>query len=576
MKTCSLLFSGIAILLLAGCSTPDPLTAEVPVVSAGKGCAPVLVHDRDWYESGMMQPLLPGYDVVHFPVTTTADLPQERRDSVQRYFDQGLLLAYGFNHAEAARSFWQATRLDPGCAMACWGFAYVLGPNYNAGMEPDNYERAYKAVQEAVRLSAGCVPKERELIAAMATRYTAEPVEDRSALDMRYSDALRAVAGMFPDDADVATLFAESLMDLHPWDLWDKNGTERPWTPEIIATLESGLKKFPDHPGAHHLYIHAVEASRTPDRALPSARFLGNAVPVSGHLVHMPSHIYIRTGLYHEGVLANTRSVSVDSAYTAASHAAGVYPLAYFPHNIHFLSACATMSGERDIAWKSALRLREQLARELLHEPDWSTLQHFHAFAWNVAVKLEMWEELMKEPEPDTAHHYARGIWHYAQGIRSARTGDAEGARHHLRQLKDQKELPVIRSMSIWGINGAAEVLDVAEHALAGEIAAAVGDMDAGIAHLKKAVESEDALQYQEPPDWCFPVRHELAALLLRAGKAAEAEKIYREDLVLWPENGYALEGLRDALIAQGKEKEALLLEPRIATARKFSDRRES
>lgn len=543
------------------------------MITARKGCGPTLVHDRDWYESGKMQVLFPGMDQVHFPVSIDPALPPGRRDSVQRYFDQGLLLAYGFNHAEAARSFWQASRLDSTCAMAWWGFAYVLGPNYNMGMEPDNYERAHAASAKAVELAARCTDKERDLIDAMARRYTPDPVEDRSALDMAYSEALRKVAARFPTDPDVATLFAESLMDQHPWDLWEKDGLEKAWTPEIIHTLERSIARFPGHPGAHHLYIHAVEASHNPRRGLPSADLLRDAVPMSGHLVHMPSHIYIRTGHYHEGVLANRRSVLVDSAYTAGAHAQGAYPIAYFPHNIHFLSACAVMSGERDLAWRSALRLREQLARDLMTTPDFATLQHYHAYAWMVAVKQRMWKELAQEPAPDHAQGYALGLWHYAQGMRHIHAGDLASARSMSEGLQAAMSDSALQDMTIWGINKGIDVLAVAHHLLAGAILVAEGDLDGGIDQVRKAVQVEDALQYQEPPDWSFPARHELGALLLQAGHAREAEENYRQDLVRWPENGFALEGLREALMAQNREPEAEALMPRIDAAWAHADR---
>lgn len=562
-----LVFSG-------GCTGPTAPDAEVPVVIAAKGCGPTLVHDRDWYESGKVQVLFPGMDQVHMSITTGAALSSVKRDSVQRYFDQGLLLAYGFNHAEAARSFWQAARLDSTCAMAWWGFAYVLGPNYNAGMEADSYQRAYAAIGKAQAQMAACTEKEQGLIDAMALRYTAEPAEDRSGLDKAYSEALRAVAARYPDDADVATLFAESLMDQHPWDLWEKNGTEKPWTPEIITTLERGIARFPKHPGAHHLYIHAVEASRTPERGLPSAAFLVDAVPMSGHLVHMPSHIHIRTGRYHEGVLANSRSVGVDSAYTASCHAQGIYPIAYFPHNIHFLSACAAMGGERKLAWSSALDLRAHLARDLMHEPDLATLQHYHAFPWMVAVKQGMWNELAAEGQPDSAHTYALALWHYAQGMRRARSGDAAGARKDLAAVHAAMADSVVQQITIWGINKATGVLAVAAHLLEGTIVEAEGDLTGGVAHLQQAAEAEDALQYQEPPDWSFPVRHDLGALLLKAGRAKEAETVFRDDLVTWPENGFALEGLHDALMAQGRKAEAEALKARLDAAWAHADQR--
>ncbi len=570
------LFVLAALVLSCGCTGPTPPATDVPVATALKGCGPTLVHDRDWYASGRPQVLFPGLDQLHHPISIAPGLSPGRRDSVQRYFDQGLLLAYGFNHAEAARSFWQAGRLDSTCAMAWWGFAYVLGPNYNAGMEPDNYERAHAAITRARTHAGGCTDKERALIEAMAQRYTAAPVEDRSALDQAYSEALRKVAARYPGDPDIATLFAESLMDQHPWDLWEQNGGEKPWTPEIIATLERGMKRFPGHPGAHHLYIHAVEASGTPERGLPSADFLRDAVPLSGHLVHMPSHIYIRTGRYHDGVLANRRSVRVDSGYTASCHAQGVYPIAYFPHNIHFLSACAVMSGERGLAWRSALDLREHLATDLMHEPDFATLQHYHAYAWMVAVKQGMWNELATEPPPDSAFAYARALWHFAQGMRHARTGDPATARSRLAAVKAAMADSAVQQVSIWGINKGTDVLQVAVHLLEGEVHAAEGDLRRSISSLWHAVAAEDALQYQEPPDWSFPVRHELGAMLLKARRAQEAESTYRADLIRWPENGFALEGLRAALLAQGREPDAAALLPRIEAAWAHADAREA
>jgi tetratricopeptide (TPR) repeat protein len=392
-------------------------------------------------------------------------------------------------------------------------------------------------------------------------------------LDKAYSDALRSLANKYPDDADIATLFAESLMDQHPWDLWLKDGTERPWTPEIIAALERSIRTFPDHFGAHHLYIHAVEASRTPERALPSAAFLSNAVPGSGHLTHMPSHIYIRTGRYHEGVLANQRSVTVDSGYTAKCHAEGVYPIAYFPHNIHFVSACAVFTGQKKTAWRSALDLRAHLADDLMHLPDFATLQHYDAFPWMVAVKLGLWPELAAEAMPDSGLPYARALWHFAQGVRRARTGDVRGARTELTALQELMKDSLVQTMSIWGINRASHLLRVAEHVLQGELSSAEGKMDEAVRHFTMAVATEDSLQYQEPPDWTFPTRHELGNVLLKAGDPTGAEKVFSEDLVYWPENGYALEGLWEALAAQKKTVDAEKLAPRITAAWQYADR---
>ena len=561
LKTLPLVAS--ALFLITCTERPEPSTTVVEATS--RGCGPVLTHDKDWYTSGKRQPLLSGLDGLHYAITTTSD-------SAQRYFDQGLVLAYGFNHAEAARSFWEAARIDSTCAMAWWGFAYVLGPNYNGGMEPDSYERAYAAITKAEALSGPCTDKERGLIAAMALRYAPTAPEDRSALDKAYSEALRTLTTKYPDDADIATQFAESLMDQHPWDLWEKDGKEKPWTPEIIAALERSMKEFPTHFGAHHLYIHAVEASRTPDLALPSASFLEQAVPGSGHLTHMPSHIYIRTGRYHEGVLANQRSVSVDSGYTALSHAEGVYPLAYFPHNIHFLSACATMEGNSALAWRSATDLRDRLATSLFTDPGWSTLQHYHAYPYFVAVKLELWDKLKSEIRPDSNWTYAVGLWHFGQGMLMAHEGKLTDARAHLDAIRAIANDSAVKELRIWGINPATGVLAVADPVLEGTILIAEGNQAKGIARFAAAVAAEDALQYQEPPDWSFPSRHELGAALLSAGRYAEAEAVYRQDLINWPDSQDALVGLRTSLEGQNKRAEADALNGRIGIAMAHSD----
>lgn len=522
--------------------------------------------DKAWYTSGKREPFLAGLDGLHYPITTTSD-------SAQHYFDQGLVLAYGFNHAEAARSFWEAARVDATCAMAWWGFAYVLGPNYNAGMEPDSYARAFEAIGKAQALSGTCTEKEKGLIAALALRYSAQAPDDRAPLDRAYSEALRQLTAKYPEDADIAALFAESLMDQHPWDLWEKDGKEKAWTPEIIAALERSMKTFPAHFGAHHLYIHAVEASRTPERALPSADFLESAVPGSGHLTHMPSHIYIRTGRYHQGVLANQRSVTVDSGYTALCHAQGIYPLGYFPHNIHFLSACAAMEGNSAVAWNSAMDLRDHLAPSLFAEPGWSTLQHFHAYPYFVGVKLELWDQLRAEPRPDSTWTYATALWHYGQGRLSVHMRDPVAARHHLEDLRSAAADTVVAAMRIWGINPAPMILAVAINVLEGEVLLAEGKQDEGIARLTDGVTAEDALQYQEPPDWSFPARHDLGAALLQAERYEEAEAVYRADLVNWPENGFALAGLKRALEGAGKKKDAEALADRISKAFANADR---
>lgn len=351
-------------------------------------CAPQTT-DINWYASGVKAPLFKGLEGIDFKISTT-------NAEVQQYFNQGMMLSYGFNHAEAARSFYEATRLDSICAMAYWGYAYVLGPNYNAGMEADNFERAYKASQQALVLMKNCSAKEQALIKAMSYRYAAVPPENRQPLDSIYAAQMKKVYQSYPDDADVAALYVESIMDMHPWDLYDKK-TKSPksWTPEIVAVLEKLIKQYPKHPGAPHFYIHAVEASQHPERALEVSKLLMTLVPGSGHLIHMPSHIYIWTGDYHLGSLANTEAIKADSSYFTACHAQGAYPLAYYPHNYHYLSATATFEGNSKLAWMAAKKVQENTAKTIMGEPGWGTLQHYFTIPYYVAVKFGMWDSIL-------------------------------------------------------------------------------------------------------------------------------------------------------------------------------------
>lgn len=308
------------------------------------GCHSTQTTDNEWYLSGKKAPMFKGLEGIDFKISTASE-------EVQAYFNQGMMLSYAFNHAEAARSFYEAGRLDSTCAMAHWGYAYVLGPNYNAAMEDGNYPPAYEASLKALSLSKNCTPLEVSLIHALTTRYEAKAPVDRTHLDVAYAAAMKKVYEQYPSDPDIGALYAESLMDLHPWDLYEKQ-TKKPkaWTPELVSVLEHLIETHPMHPGAHHFYIHALESSVTPEKALPSASLLDTLVPGAGHLVHMPSHIYINTGDYHLGTLANLRAVEVDSVYTTACHAQGVYPLTLYPHNYHFLAATASLEGNSQLA----------------------------------------------------------------------------------------------------------------------------------------------------------------------------------------------------------------------------------
>lgn len=507
--------------------------------------------DKAWYTSGKKATLFEGLGDLHHPVTT-------RSPEAQRYFDQGLMLAYGFNHAEAARSFFEATRLDSACAMAHWGFAYVLGPNYNAGMEKDNYERAYTAIQKALRYADRVTPKERALIQAMAKRYPAVPVDERRPYDIAYSKAMKSVHDRFPDDADIAAIYAESLMDLHPWDLWEKNGQPKPWTPEIVATLEGLLKRFPEHIGTHHFYIHAVEASRNPQRGLKSAELVGRLAPNASHLVHMPSHIYIRTGHYHEGSVANQRAVEVDKKYLLDNHAEGSFVLTLHPHNYHFLAATATMEGNSQVALDAAWKVNENTRRKLLNEPGWSTLQHYYSIPYYVAVKFSRWGDILRWSEADTLRlAYPKAVRHYARGMAYTGMGQLDKARTELQQLDRLAADPGLKKVTIWDLNDASSLFEIGRRVLRAEIMAKENKSSESIRLLREAIAIEDRLNYNEPPDWFFSVRHHLGAIQLKAKQWADAERTYAEDLREFPNNGWALAGLAKARLEQGKTAEA-------------------
>jgi tetratricopeptide (TPR) repeat protein len=522
--------------------------------------------DKAWYSSGKKAPFFSGLDGVDFKITTT-------NEEAQKYFNQGMMLAYGFNHAEAARSFYEASRLDSNCAMCYWGFAYVLGPNYNAGMEPDNYERAYNAIQKALKLSSNATLKEQALIKAMALRYSAEPVEDRSALDKAYSDAMRKVRNQFPTDGDIAAMFAESLMDMHPWDLFDKEGKPKEWTPEILSSLEKTMKMSPKHAGAHHFYIHAIESSFTPEKGLPSADLLMTLVPGAGHLVHMPSHIYIRCGKYHEGTLSNILASQGDSLYVATCHAQGAYPLIYFPHTIHFMSATATLEGNSEMAMKSARAVAAHIDTALIEEPFWGAImQHFYSIPMYVAVKFAKWDEILADNKNPNKHLYIRGIQHYAKGMAYVGNKQTDIAKNELAAIKIIAADTTLRNIKIWDLNSMQTIVQIAEKVLEGEMKASEEKYDDAITLLKEGVKLEDELNYTEPPDWFFSVRHHLGSVLLKAGKYSEAQKVYEQDLKTFPENGWALSGLMKTLEMQGKKKEAQDIKTRLEKSWQHAD----
>jgi tetratricopeptide (TPR) repeat protein len=497
-------------------------------------------------------PLLDGIGPLHFPITTNNPL-------AQRYFDQALTLAYAFNHAEAKRSFEEAARLDPNCAICYWGIALVLGPNINAPMDPAASPEAYTNVQRAREKAGLASERERAYIEALAARYTAEAPADRAALDAAYKEAMRTVAARYPDDLDAATLYAESMMDTTPWNYWENDGAPGPITGEILATLERVLKHMPDHPGANHLYIHAVEKAR-PELGERSADRLRQLVPVAGHLVHMPAHIYIRIGRYTDAAEANRLAIEADNSYVAQCQAQGIYPLAYLPHNHHFLWAATTLEGKSAEALAASRGLVGHTDHTLMHEPAWGTLQHYYVTPMLALVRFGRWDEILAEPMPSDDLPYPRAVWAYGHAMAHLRQGRPDDAATSLDVLRSYSAHPSVQDVAAWGLNGAGSILAIAEQIVLGELAAARGEYALAVEHLEKGVALEDALVYNEPADWHQPVRQILGAVLMEAGSFADAERVYRDDLERYPRNGWSLFGLHASLKAQGRDADASLV----------------
>lgn len=472
-----------------------------------------------------------------------------------QYFDQAMILTYGFNHKEAERSFRQVADLQPNHPMAWWGVALVQGPNLNLPMLPDAIPVAWEALQKAQELKANGTQREQDYIDALTERYVENPPEDRTRLDSAYAAAMEEVAKKYPNDMDAQVLYAEALMDLHPWNFWNEKGKPQPWTPKILTTLEKVIEQRPEHPMANHLYIHATEASPNPEKALESAKRLGNAVPGAGHLVHMPAHTYIRVGMYHEGSEANERAIESDNEYVAQCHQQGMYPLGYMPHNHHFLWATATLEGRKQRSLEAAQSTFEHVDTTMMREPGMGLLQHFWTIPMYGKVRFGEWDAIMSTPKPDEELLYPRGVWHYARGMAFLANDQMDSARQHLDDLKTIAANDSLKEVII--MNHAYDLMQIAERVLEGEIAAKNTEYDQAVVLLEEAIAIEDELLYNEPPDWFFPVRHNLGTVLLDAGKATQAEQVFRDDLKEFPQNGWALFGLHQSLLVQGRESEA-------------------
>jgi tetratricopeptide (TPR) repeat protein len=519
-----------------------------------------LAQEHGAHASAAVKPaaLMTGLGTIHHPVST-------KNVQAQQFFDQGLRLIYAFNHDEAGRSFQRATELDPKLAMAYWGVAEAVGPNYNDPASDERFKAAHDAIQKAVDLSAGAPPNEQAYIQAMAKRFPEDPKADRRKAAEDYRDAMRELVKNFPDDLDAATLFAESGMNLHPWGLWHVDGTPEEGTEEVVATLESVLKRDPEHMGAVHYYIHAVEASRSPQRALAGASKLPAMAPAAGHLVHMPAHVYIRTGDYEAAVKTNQLAAAADRAYLKASGVQGIYPMMYYSHNLHFIAMCAAMNGNYPEAKKNADMLAAHVAPGVKMMPP---LEGFMTIPIAVEVRFHKWDTLIAMKQPDPSMQITTVFWHFGRGMALAGKGETSKAEAELKLVSDaEKATPEDMPFAMPVNNKAKDVLKIAENVLAAKIAMAKKDGDAAIEKLQEAVAIQDTLKYDEPSDWFFPVRESLGAALLMKGDAAGAEKVFREDLDRNPRNPRSLYGLQEALKKQGRDYDAGFVEKQFNTS---------
>jgi tetratricopeptide (TPR) repeat protein len=510
------------------------------VLAALLGCA------KDPAPAQPDYPLIEGLGDHRVPVTTRSSL-------AQRYFDQGMLLVYGFNHEAAVASFEAAARLDPDCAMCPWGVALALGPNINAPMGPEANLRALAAVREAQARSAGASDREREHIAALAQRYSAAPGAERAELDRAYADAMLALQQRHPDDLDTATLAAEAQLDLTPWDYWIDPQTPRPNAVTALALLERVLERDPRHPGANHYYIHAVEEYQ-PERAVPSAERLAGIAPGAGHLVHMPSHIFWRVGRYDEALEINRLASAADEAYLGWCRRTPFYRALYYPHNVHFLWAAAMAEGRADLALTTSRRLVAAVPDAMLAE--YRSAEEWRAIPLFTLLRFGRFDSVLAEPRPAPERRYLTGIWHYARGLAQLRAGALDQARAERAALASVEAEPGVAQLDFVGVP-AAEYLRLAGLILDGELAAAAGETDRALAALEAAVALDSGFPYIEPPRWYFPPRQALGAVLLQAGRAREAEAVYRADLAAYPRNGWSLFGLAQSLAAQGRAAEA-------------------
>lgn len=521
-------------------------------------------HEMDQKVDMSRAPLLKGVGDINHPVST-------KNKQAQQFFNQGIALIYAFNHLEAERAFVQAQQLDPKLAMAWWGQALALAPNINDPMTPDRAEKAYAAIQIAIKkLNKKTPAVERDYIRTLAKRYSPDKDADRSALDVTYAKAMGELAKKYPDDPDAQTFYASALMETMPWDYYQPNGDPKPEIVIVQKTLEATMQRWPNHTGANHLYIHAVEASSTPDRGTTSADKLGGLAPAAGHLVHMPSHIYLRTGRWEDAAAVNRKATLADEDYITQCRAQGIYPVAYYPHNLHMGSFAAGMEGGSTEAITLANKMNAKVPAEISDQmPFWGNI--VTSMPVLAMVRFGKWDDLLRYAEPPSKLMVSDAIWHYGRGMALIRTGKAIDAEADLAAIRKIAADPTVKEMKM-GNNDGVKLIAIAENALAGELAASRKDYGKAVEFLTAAVASQDSLHYNEPEDWYFPMRHALGVMLLDAGRPADAEQVYRKDLEQHRQNGWALFGLAKALRAQGKNDEAEKAEAQFAVAWMHAD----
>ncbi|MFG6685498.1 hypothetical protein ACGK9U_02880 [Mariniflexile sp. HNIBRBA6329] len=478
-----------------------------------------------------------------------------KNELAQRFFNQGLRLTYAFNHAEAHRSFMETSRLDPICAMAYWGQAYVLGPNINDPLPDDERKNKYnEAIDKAIKLIDNASPKEQALIEALTHRYSKDLTIDVSILNKAYMEAMAKVATKYPDDSDIQTLYAASVMNTVPWNYWDKDGNPSPNIKEAKAALEKAIQLNPNNPGANHYYIHMVELPY-PDLGVPIAEKLGSLMPAAGHIVHMPSHIYIRVGRYKDAVKANQEAILADEDYISQCFSQGMYPLGYYPHNIHFLWSASSLLGNSQLAIDAAKKTAEKVP--VGEMKDLHFLQNFASTPLLAYTRFGKWNDILTYPKPNDNIKHLKLIWHYTRGIAFIRKNNIKEAKEELEAINEMIKDPEMETIIATGFDSGTTIAKLAFEVVSGELAGLEGNYSLAIEHLQKAVVLEDGLIYNEPAAWHIPTRQNLGAILMKAKKYEEAEKTYNEDLRVLRQNGWSLTGLYQSLKAQGKMEEA-------------------